>query len=59
MHTFLIIPHIFQVGVNLGWCEVRGAVAYKGALAGKQGDWVGVHLEDKGKVKRYDVGSLA
>lgn len=36
-----------KVGVNLGWCEVRGAVAYKGALAGKQGDWVGVHLEDK------------
>ena len=38
-----------KVGVNLGWSEVRGTVSYKGALSGKQGDWVGVTLEEKGK----------
>lgn len=36
-----------KVGVNLGWSEVRGTVSYKGALSGKQGDWVGVTLEEK------------
>ena len=36
-----------QVGVNLGWSEIKGTVCYKGALSGKPGDWVGVRLEEK------------
>jgi len=39
-----------RVDVNLGWLDVRGTVQYKGALAAKPGDWVGVRLEEKGEV---------
>ena len=39
-----------KVGVNLGWSEIKGTVCYKGALSGKPGDWVGVHLEEKGTI---------
>ena len=37
-----------RVEVNIGWCSIKGTVQYKGSLAGKQGDWVGMNLEEKG-----------
>lgn len=47
----MVLFHNVNVGqrveVNLGWGNVRGTVQYKGCLAGKQGDWVGVYLDDR------------
>ncbi|XP_052218648.1 uncharacterized protein LOC127836200 [Dreissena polymorpha] len=47
----MVLFHNINVGqrveVNIGWGNIRGTVMYKGCLTGKQGDWVGVHLEDK------------
>ena len=39
-----------RVEVSLGWGNIRGTVQYKGCLVGKQGDWVGIHLDEKGMV---------
>lgn len=52
----MVLFHNINVGqkveVNIGWGLFRGTVQYKGCLTGKQGDWVGVHLEDRGKRKQ-------
>lgn len=49
----MVLFHNINVGqkveVNIGWGSIRGTVQYKGCLAGKQGEWVGVYLEEKGK----------
>lgn len=49
----MVLFHNINVGqkveVNIGWGNIRGTVQYKGCLAGKQGEWVGVYLEEKGK----------
>jgi hypothetical protein len=49
----MVLFHNVNVGqrveVNLGWGNVHGTVQYKGCLTGKQGDWVGVHLDDRGQ----------
>jgi len=48
----MVLFHNVNVGqrveVNIGWCSIKGTVQYKGSLAGKQGDWVGMSLEEKG-----------
>lgn len=49
--SIMVLFHNINVGqrveVNIGWDEIKGTVQYKGCLSGKQGDWVGVHLEEK------------
>lgn len=54
----MVLFHNINVGqrveVNVGWGTIRGTVQYKGCLVGKQGDWVGVHLESRGnKLMKY------
>ncbi|WAR27649.1 DCTN1-like protein [Mya arenaria] len=47
----MVLFHNVNVGqrveVSLDWGTIRGTVGYKGCLTGKQGDWVGVLLEER------------
>ncbi|XP_053403470.1 CAP-Gly domain-containing linker protein 2-like [Mercenaria mercenaria] len=47
----MVLFHNVNVGqkveVNIGWGNIKGTVQYKGCLAGKQGEWVGVFLEER------------
>jgi dynactin complex subunit len=49
----MVLFHNVNVGqkveVNIGWGNIKGTVQYKGSLAGKQGEWVGVYLDERGK----------